>query len=177
MSLRHPYDSNIAKKCFRRLTPTSVLLTPQVLTRIPILNINTEVLKRGSYELEWFGNFGVIWAYHSEYTMEITFDLVWFGNIILNIPDVTVVFHMVTSYYPPSQQSVSVSQEIPRRRRPCFWRRESQRWSAWSKDLIFPGTFFRRQRTQFAVTLDWFKRIPSNIWASTGLLQWYILQW
>ena len=36
-------------------------------------------LKRGSYELEWFGNFGVIWAYHSEYTMEITFDLVWFG--------------------------------------------------------------------------------------------------
>ena len=43
MSLRHPYDSNVGKKCLRRLTPTSVLLTPQVLTRIPILNTNTEV--------------------------------------------------------------------------------------------------------------------------------------
>ena len=43
VSLRHPYDSNVGKKCLRRLTPTSVLLTPQVLTRIPILNTNTEV--------------------------------------------------------------------------------------------------------------------------------------
>ena len=43
VSLRHPYDSNVGKKCLRRLTPTTVLLTPQVLTRVPILNTNTEV--------------------------------------------------------------------------------------------------------------------------------------
>ena len=99
-------------------------------------------LKRGSYELEWFGNFGVIWAYHSEYTMEITFDLVWFGNIILNIPDVTVVFHMVTSYYPPSQQSVSVSQEFRDGVARVFEGAKAKGGPHDQKTLFSPGHFF-----------------------------------
>ena len=57
MSLRHPYASNIGKKCLRKLTRTSVLLTPQALTRDPNTKHKHGGLKRGSLTSPEFYDF------------------------------------------------------------------------------------------------------------------------
>ena len=42
MRFRHPYNSNIGKQCVRWVSPAMLVFTPQLRSRSPILNMNTE---------------------------------------------------------------------------------------------------------------------------------------